>query len=95
LNIKIYSIIVYSFKLGFVLFCTPPSGRELLMRNFNSQEGVFKPILRIKITPEELSILDSGHKKVQSRVKRAFHLIFGKVKIGQGAAAFLKRAYPN
>jgi hypothetical protein len=39
------------------------------MRNFNSQEGVFKPILRIKITPEELSILDSGHKKVQSRVK--------------------------
>jgi hypothetical protein len=37
------------------------------MRNFNSQEGVFKPILRIKITPEELSILDSGRKNVQSR----------------------------
>jgi hypothetical protein len=40
------------------------------MRNFNSQEGVFKPILRIKITPEELSILDSGRKNVQSRVSR-------------------------
>jgi len=53
--------------LGFVYFCTPPPGRELLMRNFNSQEGVFKPILRIKITPEELSILDSGRKNVQSR----------------------------
>jgi hypothetical protein len=37
------------------------------MRNFNSEEGVFKPILRIKITPEELSILEAGRKKVQSR----------------------------
>jgi hypothetical protein len=39
------------------------------MCNFNSQEGLFKPILRIKITPEGLPIQDSGHKNVQSRVK--------------------------
>ena len=37
------------------------------MRNFNSQEGILKPILRIKIAPEGLSILDSGYKNVQSR----------------------------
>jgi hydroxymethylbilane synthase len=39
------------------------------MRNFNSQEGLFKPILRIKITPEGLPIQDSGYKNVQSRAK--------------------------
>ena len=44
-------------KLDFVHFCTPPPGGEALMRNFNSQEGILKPILRIKITPEGLSIL--------------------------------------
>jgi hypothetical protein len=53
--------------LDFVHFCTPHPGGEVLMRNFNSQEGVFKPILRIKIAPEGLPILDSGHKNVQSR----------------------------
>ena len=37
------------------------------MRNFNSQEGMFKPILRIKITPEGLSILDSEYKNDISR----------------------------
>ena len=40
---------------------------KALMRNFNSQEGMFKPILRIKITPEDLPIQQSGHKNVQSR----------------------------
>ncbi len=37
------------------------------MRNFNSQEGVFKPVLRIKITPEGLLIQQSRHKNAQSR----------------------------
>ncbi len=37
------------------------------MRNFNSQEGVFKPILRIKIAPEGLPFQQSGCKNVQSR----------------------------
>ena len=35
------------------------------MRNFNSQEGILKPILRIKITPEGLSILNSEYKNVR------------------------------
>jgi len=38
------------------------------MRNFNSQDGMFKPILRIKITPESSSILRSRRQNVQSRV---------------------------
>jgi len=37
------------------------------MRNFNSQDGMFKPILRIKITPESSSILRSRRQNVQSR----------------------------
>jgi hypothetical protein len=67
-------------KLGFVHFCTLPPGRELLMHNFNSQEGVFKPILRIKTTPEELSILDSGRKNVQSRAEESVYPTFFKLR---------------
>ena len=52
-------------------FCTPPPGGGALMHNFNSQEGISKPIPRIKITPEGLSILDSGYKNDISRV---YHL---------------------
>lgn len=44
-------------KLDFATFCTSLSGGEALMHNFNSQDGVFKPILRIKNTPGGLSIL--------------------------------------
>jgi len=47
-------------KLGFVHFCTLPPGRELLMHNFNSQEGVFKPILRNKITSEIIENLEAA-----------------------------------
>jgi hypothetical protein len=39
------------------------------MRNFNSQDGIFKPILGIKITPEGIPIQNKGHKNVQSRVQ--------------------------
>ena len=56
-------------KLDFVHFCTLSSGRDALMRNFNSQDGVFKPILGIKITPEGIPIQNKGHKNVQSREK--------------------------
>jgi len=56
-----------SHTLGFVHFCASPAGRKALRRNFNSQEGMFKPILRIKITPEGFPIQQSGHKNVQSR----------------------------
>ena len=38
------------------------------MRNFNSQEGVFKPILGIKIAPEAIPIQNEEHQNVQSRV---------------------------
>ncbi len=60
--------------LDFVHFCTPSAGRGTLMRNFNSQEGMFKPILRIKIAPEGLPFQQSGGKDVQSR---AMLLILG------------------
>ena len=39
------------------------------MRNFNSRDGVFKPIPGIKITPEGIPIQNEGYKNVQSRVK--------------------------
>src|SRR5271155_5125677 len=55
--------------LDFVHFCTLPSGREALRRNFNSQEVVFKPILGIKIAPEAIPIQNEEHQNVQSRVK--------------------------
>ena len=58
------------YNLDFVHFCTPPAGRKALMRNFNSQEGVFKPILRIKIAPESLPFQQSGCKNAQSRDNR-------------------------
>src|SRR5271154_6423353 len=39
------------------------------MRNLNSQEGVFKPILGIKIAPEAIPIQNEEHQNVQSRDK--------------------------
>ena len=39
------------------------------MRNFNSRDGIFKPIPGIKITPEGIPIQNEGHKNVQSRTK--------------------------
>ena len=61
-----------TIKPDFVHFCTPPAGSKALMRNFNSQEGIFKPILRIKITPEGLPIQQSGRKNVPSQTKEIF-----------------------
>jgi hypothetical protein len=46
----------------YVIFVPPFQAREALMRDFNSQEGCSKPILRMKITPEGLSLLEWGHK---------------------------------
>jgi hypothetical protein len=66
-GIKLKNFLHNPLNLGFVHFCALPAGRKALMRNFNSQEGMFKPILRTKITPEGLPIQQSGHKNVQSR----------------------------
>lgn len=40
------------------------------MRNFNSQDGVFKPILRVKITPEGLPIQHSEYKRYKVEIIR-------------------------
>src|SRR5207253_1806953 len=58
-----------SSQLDFASFYGPLSQIELLIRNFISQKGVFKPILRNEITSEGLSQARSTHKNLQSRVQ--------------------------
>jgi hypothetical protein len=71
----------------------PFQAREALMRDFNSQEGCSKPILRIKITPEGLSILEWGHKNDISRAdtqKLILHFFAFSVILGSNPDLFTK-----
>jgi hypothetical protein len=65
----------------------PFQAREALMRDFHSQEGCSKPILRMKITPEGLSILEWGHRNDISRVKRLFYHNFFLTEVDRQDAA--------